>query len=115
MNVTNNKTENIHVGSDTEQDRIFKPYEADVIASGMKLTIFDGLSKPVEVVLTGFGKGVITFDRLGMNDIVLRSHLASRSHGQLRLLDGKCLIVDLNSTNGRLRLRMPMLPVLSYP
>jgi len=72
----------------------------DNFSSSVRLTIFDGTAEPVELDLTGFGKPVITFGRDETNDIQLRSHYVSRTHGQIRLINGQCLIEDLNSRNG---------------
>jgi len=69
-------------------------------SGSVRLTIFDGTAEPVELDLTGFGKAVITFGRGEANDIQLRSRYVSRPHGQIRLINGQCLIEDLNSRNG---------------
>ena len=78
----------------------FKPHENDLTAAAVILTVFDGVSEPVEYDLTGFGKPQISFGRDEGNDIVLRSKLASRRHGQFKRLGDKWLIEDLHSTNG---------------
>ncbi|MDR1616763.1 MAG: FHA domain-containing protein [Syntrophomonadaceae bacterium] len=78
----------------------FRPQGNDIASASMNLTILDGESKPVEINLTGFGKETISFGREETNDIVLCSQFASRRHGRFRLIGSKCLIEDLNSTNG---------------
>lgn len=66
----------------------------------IRLTVFDGTAEPIELDLTSFGKAVITFGRDETNDIRLRSRYASRTHGQIRLMNGQYIIEDLNSRNG---------------
>lgn len=67
---------------------------------GAKITLFDGTYGPVSFDLTSFRKAVITFGRDVSNDIILKSHFVSKRHGQFRLVNGMCIVEDLDSTNG---------------
>lgn len=66
----------------------------------MKITIFDGQTKPREINLNSFNKRVITFGRSESNDIILDSFLVSRIHGCFVIQNRSCIIEDLGSTNG---------------
>jgi len=80
-------------------------------SDGARITLFDGTFGPVTYDLNSFKKGIITFGRDAGNDIVLRSRLVSKKHGQFRLVNGMCIVEDLGSTNG---LYINGMPVKSY-
>ncbi|MCL2828257.1 MAG: ATP-binding cassette domain-containing protein [Oscillospiraceae bacterium] len=83
-----------------DQTTYYRQPEETHSAGSVRVTIFDGIAEPVELDLADFGKAVITFGREVGNDIQLRSHYVSRRHGQIRLVNGQCMIEDLDSRNG---------------
>ncbi len=87
--------------NELDKTTYFRP-EIDSDFNGAKITIFDGVSEPIQFDLGCLGKNVITFGRDASNDIFLHSHYVSRKHGQFRLVNGQCIIEDLGSKNGLL-------------
>ncbi len=71
-----------------------------IFSENMVVTVFDADKPPYKVKLSEIGKEVITFGRQQDCDIVLSSDYASRIHGCFYIKDGKCVIEDMNSTNG---------------
>lgn len=67
---------------------------------GAMITIFDGVSDPVQIDLAAFNKAVVTFGREQGNDIVIHSNYVSRRHGQFRFMNGSWVMEDLGSKNG---------------
>ena len=89
------------MGRDVFDQTTYYRQTAEIHATGsIRLTIFDGTAEPVELDLTSIGKSTITFGRDASNDIQLHSNYVSRTHGQVRLVNGQCMIEDLNSRNG---------------
>jgi ABC-type multidrug transport system ATPase subunit/pSer/pThr/pTyr-binding forkhead associated (FHA) protein len=79
---------------------LYQKPAAKIIIDVAHLMIFDGTAQPIEMDLADFSKNVMTFGRGEGNDIQLRSGYVSRSHGQIRLINGKWVIEDLGSRNG---------------
>ncbi|MBR5134811.1 MAG: FHA domain-containing protein [Clostridia bacterium] len=85
---------------DIEKTTHYRPEVEASDGGSARLTIFDGSAAPYQVDLRAFGKSVVTFGRGADNDIVLKSALASRRHGQIRFTPTGCIVDDLGSTNG---------------
>ncbi len=73
--------------------------------SGMKIIIFNGQEKQIQLNLKSFRKNKIYFGREEMvgdikNDIVIPNHLLSRCHGYFLIENGKCYVVNTNQSNG---------------
>lgn len=69
-------------------------------SAGCSVTIFDYSHIPDEYNLMAFGKETVTFGRDDSNDIMIASDIVSRRHGHFTVTDGRCYLVDDNSTNG---------------
>lgn len=65
-----------------------------------RIDIFDSYVCPKAVDLTSLGQTEVSFGRDAGNDIVLRSHLASRRHGKITYINEQWCVTDLGSTNG---------------
>lgn len=68
--------------------------------SNLYITVFDAENPPYEVQLSSFSKDVISFGRQKDCDIVLNSEYASRIHGCIYADGHRCMVRDLDSTNG---------------
>ena len=90
----------MHDSNSHNQTTRYNPTTGDISGGSIGLTIFDGNARPVEFDLAGFGKQTITFGRGEGCDIQLCSTYASRTHGQIHLQNGQCIIEDLDSSNG---------------
>jgi FOG: FHA domain len=66
----------------------------------MCITIFYENSPPEKFVLNNFNKQVIKLGRRTDNDIIAKSPIVSGNHLEFLLLEGRCYVRDLNSTNG---------------
>jgi ABC-type multidrug transport system ATPase subunit/pSer/pThr/pTyr-binding forkhead associated (FHA) protein/ABC-type multidrug transport system permease subunit len=73
------------------QTTFFK-IEEQPVSNLSVITIFDGISKPVETDLSRFGKNIISFGRDERNDIVIQSKFVSRQHGYFKFINGVWVI-----------------------
>lgn len=65
------------------------------------LTIIDTTSHLTEIPLDGYGKSELVLGRNPeISDIVIQDKIVSKRHGVFRLIDGRLMYMDLDSSNG---------------
>ena len=93
--------------NDYNKTEVFKKNNNILPSSGhgMKITIFNGQEKSVQIDLKKYDKNIIYFGREKIvqnreNDIVISNKLLSRAHGYFSIVDGDVYIVNTNDSNG---------------
>lgn len=87
-------------GMEQFEKTVYHHFSAGAGGSSLILSVFDGESEPYQADLRAFGKQKVTFGRSEENDIVLRSKLVSRRHGEFFIHGDACVLLDSGSTNG---------------